>query len=1138
MRVRKDQKGFTIVELLIAVAILSIVVASVCGFILVGSRSYAAANSDINVQQSAQLSLNQMSDVLIDTTRSVNYAAYDAGGNPTPALKDSEFAFTPEDKSLIMYNGVAVVDPSGGPDIIEEGSGNKKNYHFYWDKSEETLFYAENDATLGVAPQWGDASADWVELTTHVTDFSVDLSQVEEKRVVMLALTFLDGKKEYVTSNNVTIRNKVGVNDAELAPLSRRKTLSVTPRDANVILEPGETYHFSTPRVTGENVVDRSVTWSFDLSNYIPASGTFFTDAANGILQVSTEEPAGKLEVMITTNATDSEGNHASFTPLTVYIKRVSDVQLRLSQSSDTATDDTKKEVGAGEEFTITASVLRTEDKLGKQCSGCTADITHDLHVVDWTITQGGDLVEEVDVGNCKQDAKYRVKADAQEGTIRIEATSELSRNRLYDEVTGFIELTVVKGNTDLLWLGGDLNYSFDGDGGGPNNPIGPKQDVIDQGVPEWRYVTCIRAVDQSKEDPDPDRILLYISIDGGADFRIVPSLLDLDLNKEYRLYVQAMSPVNKTNLKNGNDHQEDPEQEIWDEYINNLNPRFPYGYQGKKYVYGRVYYGDLKKPTGIWRYNGEPYEGTDIFYDPVNVFYNTDGILIGHVEPEGFKSLGNTANPEEIRKMMTYSVYEGEGDDRSHWKALYWFDDAEGVMAYKGSKEIGEGAGKLGIGNGPGKPEPLGMFLRVQGGDKRKVCGTYHIVPGFCYDNSFFRGTANYRIVGWDGFSDCEYAPGKEFAPSHKMKYYEFDDSVIHAEINSEFTMDIKDDWFEGQVNFPLPKEMLENPTLFPNPYETEVKSTTGSLRVEALKTGSIGSNERYKTFTYVNYRYIPLNKNWEVEPVEIRFDTGAKKIYTHSYGTYVCGEYDSKWEKSTTKSSSTTERELVCNLKPFSHNGRNDYQAFFPLPTDEALGFPFVGDVKEITGYELEYFDGNMQSQGKLSDLTVTCEKNEAQQYTIRLAKKEKKAPDWSGRVTNHKITVTSYGTYTWKPGDTMWTRTDGLGNSVTFETDFVANLEGVMINNQSCKMHFPLPSESEFPFKNSGEKISCDSAYMAYAMTDRYAENVIELQYGVDIKYERSGNIHKITFCNRYGNDVYGTFTCSQNGTRWTN
>ena len=86
MRMRKNQKGFTIVELLIAIAILSIVIAAVCGFILVGSRSYAAGNSDISVQQEAQLALNQMSDVVIDTTRSVNYVGYDASGSPQKAL--------------------------------------------------------------------------------------------------------------------------------------------------------------------------------------------------------------------------------------------------------------------------------------------------------------------------------------------------------------------------------------------------------------------------------------------------------------------------------------------------------------------------------------------------------------------------------------------------------------------------------------------------------------------------------------------------------------------------------------------------------------------------------------------------------------------------------------------------------------------------------------------------------------------------------------------------------------------------------------------------------------------------------------------------------------------------------------------
>lgn len=52
--IKADHKGFTLVELLISIAILAIVIASVCSFILVGSRSYASANSDISVQQEAQ----------------------------------------------------------------------------------------------------------------------------------------------------------------------------------------------------------------------------------------------------------------------------------------------------------------------------------------------------------------------------------------------------------------------------------------------------------------------------------------------------------------------------------------------------------------------------------------------------------------------------------------------------------------------------------------------------------------------------------------------------------------------------------------------------------------------------------------------------------------------------------------------------------------------------------------------------------------------------------------------------------------------------------------------------------------------------------------------------------------------------
>ena len=86
---RKNQKGFTLVELIIAIAILAVVSLAICGFIVVGSRGYTAANTDIMLQQEAQLALNQISDVIIDTTDSISYGN---GAGTEKVLKDSEFS--------------------------------------------------------------------------------------------------------------------------------------------------------------------------------------------------------------------------------------------------------------------------------------------------------------------------------------------------------------------------------------------------------------------------------------------------------------------------------------------------------------------------------------------------------------------------------------------------------------------------------------------------------------------------------------------------------------------------------------------------------------------------------------------------------------------------------------------------------------------------------------------------------------------------------------------------------------------------------------------------------------------------------------------------------------------------------------
>ena len=69
----RNQKGFSLVELVITMALLAMVSLAVSGFIATGSRTYVNTNREIQVQKEAQLSINQMTDIMIDVEKGVQY---------------------------------------------------------------------------------------------------------------------------------------------------------------------------------------------------------------------------------------------------------------------------------------------------------------------------------------------------------------------------------------------------------------------------------------------------------------------------------------------------------------------------------------------------------------------------------------------------------------------------------------------------------------------------------------------------------------------------------------------------------------------------------------------------------------------------------------------------------------------------------------------------------------------------------------------------------------------------------------------------------------------------------------------------------------------------------------------------------
>ena len=65
IRKKMENKGFTLVEIIVCLAIMTIVAGSVGAFIVAGNNSYLRGNKELTLQEEAQLAANQMIDLII-----------------------------------------------------------------------------------------------------------------------------------------------------------------------------------------------------------------------------------------------------------------------------------------------------------------------------------------------------------------------------------------------------------------------------------------------------------------------------------------------------------------------------------------------------------------------------------------------------------------------------------------------------------------------------------------------------------------------------------------------------------------------------------------------------------------------------------------------------------------------------------------------------------------------------------------------------------------------------------------------------------------------------------------------------------------------------------------------------------------
>ncbi len=180
-----DNRGFTLVELLICIIIFGVVLVAVFGFMMASAKSFNTVNDRLDLQLQAQLTSNQLSEYLVDCT----------GGICTSA----------DGKAVYILNR----EPSGGADYtvhIFKQVENRINYGrqaaTYNAATQKYTFTDLADSELSAFLQ-----ADGVQLLLKDAQGNTVTQPGSPVASVELSLRFEKRSAKYSVTKNIALRN-------------------------------------------------------------------------------------------------------------------------------------------------------------------------------------------------------------------------------------------------------------------------------------------------------------------------------------------------------------------------------------------------------------------------------------------------------------------------------------------------------------------------------------------------------------------------------------------------------------------------------------------------------------------------------------------------------------------------------------------------------------------------------------------------------------------------------------------------------------------------------------------------------------------------------------------------------------------
>lgn len=299
---RIGNKGFSLVELLITVAVLSIVIVAVGGAMVVSAKSFSSGSSNVTIQQEAQTTTNLLSNLVMDAQK-------------------------------VTQTGATTGTDDGTIEII--GS----------DGATITVTYSNADKKLSYSKALG-GSVESGTLAEGVSFFKVDSSSFATDKNVYFDLGVVDyaDNNTFSTTFTATSRNE--------EKITTGADSAVIVIDTAIIIEPGQTITLPYSVITGGTVTDSTVNPAPVMSGNTDATFTKATiSSSNVTITCSSYETAAQFYVKLSTNAVTDAGIPYDTKTVLCKVRRIAGISMTGPSTGAGAVGDT---------YTVTANMDAT----------------------------------------------------------------------------------------------------------------------------------------------------------------------------------------------------------------------------------------------------------------------------------------------------------------------------------------------------------------------------------------------------------------------------------------------------------------------------------------------------------------------------------------------------------------------------------------------------------------------------------------------------------------------------------------------------------------------------------------------------------------------------------------------------------